>query len=424
MIARVRLLAFALLLGFLVVVLVVLGCRGGTMPAGTAMPPEAETNLIAYVTEEGQVVVMNPDGTSPVRISPEEGFFTWPLWSPDASQIGFSGAPIQDEVRSPLTLYVYYLDDERLQVVHMNDRQLGPILTGMPHYPIWSPDSKHLAFMAGATQGLTLFLVNPRTETEAEVLLRTAPLYASWSADSKHIIVHGGVEHFMVDIDETTTVRDLVPHDARYRVPAWWPLGQRLTFVTREGAGPRQLYLSDISGEERVVVDQLLGDVAFLWSPDGQSLAVSEGIGGFFFQNIRLFDADGVPKQIAIDDRVMAFFWSPDSTKLAYATMTDEPGTFRWNVLYADDGDTRELVDFTPSDDQLTLLAFFDQFAYSHSPWSPDSRALVFAGTLPGSSVTISHALRQHSQVFVLDVGPSPSVEAIADGVLAVWSPR
>ena len=120
----------------------------------------------------------------------------------------------------------------------------------------------------------------------------------------------------------------------------------------------------------------------------------------------------------------MAFFWSPDSTKLAYVTMTDEQGTFRWNLLYADDGDTRELLDFTPSDDQLTLLAFFDQFAYSHSPWSPDSKALVFAGTLPGSSVTISHALRQHSQVFVLDVGPSSSVEPIADGVLAVWSPR
>ena len=51
---------------------------------------------IAFVGLEGQIYIVDPDGSNPRRISPETGFFTWPKWSPDASRLLFSGV-VEDE---------------------------------------------------------------------------------------------------------------------------------------------------------------------------------------------------------------------------------------------------------------------------------------------------------------------------------------
>ena len=89
------------------------------------------------------------------------------------------------------------------------------------------------------------------------------------------------------------------------------------------------------------------------------------------------------------------------------------------------DGRRWPLVDFTPTQPQLTLFQFFDQFAYSHSMWSPDSRSLVFAGALDSSRATqASFGRQQAARIIVTQVEPSPDVVSIADGFLAVWSPR
>jgi hypothetical protein len=82
------------------------------------------------------------------------------------------------------------------------------------------------------------------------------------------------------------------------------------------------------------------------------------------------------------------------------------------------------LVDFTPSLEQLTMFQFFDQFGYSHSQWSPDSDALVFAGVLSGDGVSASLGTQQASQIFVVSTEPFSSAEPIAEGIVAVWSPR
>ena len=72
----------------------------------------------------------------------------------------------------------------------------------------------------------------------------------------------------------------------------------------------------------------------------------------------------------------------------------------------------------------MTIFQFFDQFAYSHSLWSPESNSLVFAGILSSEGVAASLNSQQAPQIFVVDAGPFPVAEPIADGILAVWSPR
>ena len=93
-------------------------------------------------------------------------------------------------------------------------------------------------------------------------------------------------------------------------------------------------------------------------------------------------------------------------------------------VLDLNDGDRWPLVDFIPSEPLATAFQFFDQFAYSHSPWSPDSGSLVFAGTLAGGATSASFGRQPEPGIFVVGVGTEPTVERVAGGVMAVWSPR
>ena len=403
----------------LIAIIAVLGAIGCASSNG-------DVNLIAYVNLEGQINTVSPDGSSTTRISPNTGFFTWPMWSPDARQIVFSGISLENNGRGFLALYLYRLGDDQPNIIYTNEPGMGPILRDMPHYPLWAPDSSRLTFMASAPQGLTLFLINPQADTAAVDVLRNAPLYAMWSADSLHMVVHGGVDHFLVDVEGEITLKDLGIRTASYRVPAWWPSGDRIVLISEGETDSRGLYILDVDSGRQRLLEQVPGEAAFLWSPNGKSLAVaqSELPGGLIYRGVKLVSLDGDRLPFEIQKDVLAFFWSPDSTKLAYVTLADSSGVLRWMVLNVVDGREWVLADFIPSGQQLTIVEFFDQFSYSHSPWSPDSDSLVFAGILSSEATSASSGRQPTSQIIVSNAGPIPSNEPIAEGFLAVWSPR
>ena len=422
-----RFYAFIVILAVFMAVIVLVGSNGGILSSIDALPPDTRVNLIAYVDLEGRIHIMRPDGVSdPDTISPKEGFFTWPVWSPDGTQIAFSGLPPGDSGPGPLTLYISQIAQNETRVIYTNDPGMGPILNGMPHYPIWSPDSSHLAFMASVSQGLTLFLDDISDDEDAIVVLRDSPLYASWSADSRYLMVHAGVDHFLVEVATGQSMAAFTSQGIGYRAPAWWPLDSSKVALLQSESGVQNLYIADVETGERTLIDEIPVNVAFLWSPDGSSLAVAKsGLQNDpIFQNVSIFSPNGVKKPIEVEGNILAYFWSPDSSKLTYIILTRNRGVLRVMMLDTNTGERWPLIDFAPSPDQSTIFQFFDQFAHSHSPWSPDSRSLVFAGRLQGDGISASLNRQTAPQIYVLDVGPNPSVSSIADGFLAFWAPR
>ena len=82
----------------------------------------------------------------------------------------------------------------------------------------------------------------------------------------------------------------------------------------------------------------------------------------------------------------------------------------------------RELLRFQPSSAVLTSLTFFDQYAYSHTPWSPDGTQLVAVGQPGPASERRNGESSSGTRVYVLDaVGDTPPRE-IAAGGMAFWS--
>ncbi len=99
-----RVYTLLVLLLVLVVTAVVLVMEGRSSSDGEALPA---VNRIAYATLERQIRTVQPDGSDAVTISPEDGSFAWPTWSPDGRTLVFSGVVSEGQGEPRIGLYSY-----------------------------------------------------------------------------------------------------------------------------------------------------------------------------------------------------------------------------------------------------------------------------------------------------------------------------
>ena len=198
---------------------------------------------------------------------------------------------------------------------------------------------------------------------------------------------------------------------------------------TDDGFG---VYTTEVDVGVPTLVSEVSAAAAFLWSPDGRLLAVTTPgqvltyapLALTVYPRVTLFREDGSRHPAQIEGSVVAFFWSPDSTKLAYVSLESPEGLMRWSVLDVVEETQWPLLEFTPSTQQFPVFRYFDQYAHSHSLWSPDSTSLVFAGRITAAGVGASDRQRPVNQIVVLATHRYSLPRIIANGVLGFWSPR
>ena len=403
-----------------------------------------EVNRIAIVGLDGQIYTIDTDGSHSRRISPETGVFTWPTWSPDARKLAFSGVNEDEGGNLRISLFVFSSASSKISELYVGEPGVvGLLAEEVVQYALWSPDSAKLAFVVLTSQGQSLFLDDPRDSVGPTLVLDQGPLWMSWSPDSQYLLVHRGADHFLVNTLEGIRVDDVGISASGYRVPAWRPPGAIVTLASEDGPGRYTILNAEVDRDGLGVQQPItsLREIgfpltpAFIWSPSGEVLALAGstlvvsylGLPIFVYRDLVLLFEGESAQEILIQDDVIAYFWSPDSSRLAYVSPSPIEGSLRWTVLNVVNGDRWPLVDFIPSRDQLTVFQFFDQYAYSHSLWSPDSRSLVFAGKLTNRATpafSTSEVARQGSHIIVVGTDPGPSTQTIADGILGFWSPR
>ena len=396
-------------------------------------------NLIAFVNADGEVMTMTPDGLQARMISPAvEGLFTWPTWSPDANTIVYSGV-VEDGGELQLNLYASDNSGTANRVLYASEPgEVGLLAQGVVHYPLWSPDGNHLAFIATTADGLSLFMDDLGDNPEAQRLLDDGPLWMSWSQDSSSLAVHRGVDHFLIGGEDLVTPQQLNIREIGYRVPALHPVDGSLTLRTQPGALNASVSSIRLDGPNVMSVTPLRrveGEAAFLWSPTGRHLAVAEATQYLMYRDTALRIYNGISvltvgesqDVIELELPVLAYFWSPDGTKIVLVTLSEKQTALSWALYDVESDERTRLVDFAPSAEQLTIFQFFDQYAYSHTVWSPDSSSIVFAGDLLTDSVTASlggHPGHSSFHIVVVDVEPVAEAHVITEGIMGFWSPR
>ena len=420
------------------------------------MPPTVESSpvsvdRIAYIGPYGDLFTVKPDGTEVRRLTggsssasaaggPDGSYlaqpldlsesWAWPTWSPDGTRLAVSRVQVTDNRSLRVSVHILDALVGRSRMVYENDTP-ALIADGAPHYLYWSPDGEYLSFLAATRQGLTLFIVNPDTAEGAIALERGAPLYYSWGGDSQSLLLHSreAVKLLRPPFAADTAYR--LVDAAGFRTPALSPDG-RLWAVAVSGNRGGTLYLGE--RDNPAAAPQAVLSVgpaaAFMWSPDGQHLAVADqpDANGRIFERLQVAAADGSVQDLAAEP-LLAFYWSPDGQRLAWVAVDAAEQVFVWKVAAIADLTTdagpiagRELFRFRPSGEVFTMLSFFDQYAYSHSPWSPDGTRLVTAGRTGAVAERRNGDAASGARVYVLDaVGDEPPQE-IAPGGLAVWS--
>lgn len=438
---------FTLRLAFLFMALGLLACQPPEsleQHSGSSEADKVSVDRITYVNSAGDVFTIKGDGSDrqqltggtqvssgPIGPFMSQGidfdsFHAWPTWSPDGTKLAVSRVRASGAQGAEVTIQLLDSVTGRTKTVYDSDFP-GLVADGSPHYLYWSPDSRNLSFLASTPNGLTLSVTDTETDNPHIGVERGAPLYYSWSGDGNSLAVHIGEEIKLFRTLSEPVSGEVLSTARGFRVPAFSPDGQWLAYVNQTEAGSALFVVRVDDLDHPTQLTEVGAFSAFMWSPTGEELAVADqpDSNTVAFERLRVVSAGSGEESTVAEETLLAFYWSPDGRRIAWVSLEREQQTFEWKVASIGPGavgGSRSLFNFHPSRDVFTMLSFFDQYAYSHSPWSPDSSHLVVAGTKRMPFERRNGHTPTGARVFVLDIETDIPPQDISEGTLAFWS--
>lgn len=382
---------------------------------------QASNNRLLVQGLDGNLFTINPDGTTRFALTIDASPSGLPVrtygqatWSASGERIGWT--------RVEQTA-------DGLQSALITSRADGSERTEVetpyaPFYLYWSPGENKLAYLSNwlSEQGQTiaLRLVDLDRGGDKAVTLGTGqPLYFSWSPTGKQMITHVANQRVALLTVANGDVKVLTDAPSNFAAPQWTTANNQLLFVTNQENIP-QLVLTDVNGENAQFVTNLSRNdaISFSLNSTGTHLAyieTSAQIGFNAFGPLFLYDLQTEKFTQLSDGPVLAFFWSPNGQALFFLSAEAEPGRAWLRVNVWDGTAVQQYERFIPSTIYLRdYLRFADQYMQSLRFWSPDSRALVYAGL----SEDGTHG------IWIQPIQADAPAQWVVDGTFATWSPQ
>ena len=423
--------------------------RGAQMTQSSLLERfERRSGLIAFIALDGNVATIDQTGGRLTQLTDDagsrEGVRRWyasPTWSARGRRLAFARF---DQFRDGSVSGAVLATDTATgnpQAVWEDDG-LAPV------YLYWSPDGRWISVLsqrtggqagaADAQEGMELGLVDAAGRLSYKPLDTGLPLYWAWDPGNRFMLAHvgGGVTSggrlTLLDIGAGTQKRNFNVRPTRFQSPAVSPDGRRMLYVD-SGSGAAQLVLRDIEGPGLDVLKPVSGSAFFSFSRDGRRVAVMESASPQLSADgtLRVLEPRRPERAVELDDpSVIAFFWAPDSRRIAYlipVRPTDQalevepdfaadPEQFyvHLRVMHARSGDSWAVATFPITSGSLNGLRFFDQYARSGSIWSPDGNWLVFSAVARGG----------FPGIFLGSASGNLKPRFVTRGDLGVWSVR
>lgn len=429
-------------------------------------------NRITFVDLVGQLCTIAPDGSDLRRLTESDRFFQFPAWSPDNSQIAAIGSTRRDGAIFVLHDEEREDDPERTEAVLYRSRDESPIyLYWSPSGESISFIATHAELDLGLrllphTQRVSNAGRQVDSAAESEPIVVGSPCFWAWEPDGQALLTHVGfaserarlLRAVLYDKEQTLRATGVTP--GYFQTPALSPDGASWAYAELDEEGVTSQLVVESVGSKSLIAEHA-GVVAFAWAPtntnkDGEQLAFMHPDGHMqsFYGSIRLWQRGGAVRQLT-DDAAFAFFWSPDARWLAYFTLPSTGRRVRVNAsanghatytngstpqsspIDISTGPSTDIpVDVTTGEPQIELrvveiasgashvlsrftptaifvdqfLPFFDQYARSHSLWSPDSRALV-----------VPQLTDEGERLYIIEInGDAP--RPLIDGLMPCWS--
>jgi TolB protein len=404
---------------------------------GRLGPPAKPLPRVALVDPEGALAIVDGQGSSRVVHAPADTSFTFPAWSPDGTRV----AAVASTPGSAAVELFQGAGDARANPVVLYESA-----DQAPFYLYWTPDGRAVTFLTVEGDSIALRSVPADGSASATVLRQGAPMYWAWESPER-MLVHTGddADAFLgqVGLDgKTVTTVDGAP--GRFRAPAASADGRYEAYAVGRPDGTEALVVAAADGSSRHEIP-VFGPSAFAFGPSGSSLAfigptADDRPAPLPLATLRLVDAaTGDVRALPVDEAI-AFFWSPDGSRIAALGVPpagpSDAATARLASTLPGAGRDQVGVDApgidvglafvdvatgTATPEQVVslsplfinqVLPYFDQYALSHRVWAPDGGSIL----LPVVDDDGTDVLQ------VLPADGSPG-RVLAPGSMGFWSP-
>ena len=280
----------------------------------------------------GEIFMMNDDGSNQTRLTVHSAVDLSPSWSPDGSMMAFQSD--RDN-----------LEDGRSDIYLMNeDGSNIRRLTTNPAFdegPAWSPDGTRIAFVSTRddpdNNRRQLYVMNADGSGQTRLTFGSTVDGLSWSPDSSQIAFTSytgtdtGSDIFVISAGGGL-VRRLTTDPNYEGSPAWSPDGGQIAFMFYR-AGPGQhsdLYVMNADGSDRRNLTDTpnISETGPAWSPDGSAIAfvITPDFGSSDIY-VMYPDGSGQTRLTSSPELDAGSAWQPNPS--APPCLLTEPGTER-----------------------------------------------------------------------------------------------
>mmetsp|Transcript_18513 Transcript_18513/g.23942 ORF Transcript_18513/g.23942 Transcript_18513/m.23942 type:complete len:554 (+) Transcript_18513:67-1728(+) len=384
---------------------------------------------------DGQDVRFLFDQDTLARLT-ESGQLQQPTWSPDGEKIAFTTMRINRGAIEEARLVVY---SESLKREIYNTPFKNP-----PFYMQWSRDNRVVTFLSQGEDGNVQMVAvdsdarNDPNTRGAVIVDKGTPLFFSTTKgpSPSRYLIHNGSKRTVTRMDATTGESSLIclTSGSMFMAPSAHTRGGQDGVVVVEKGHLTSIHAD---GRENPTSKRLVpvkGFSTFIVSPDEQKIALMQQdlITGFYSISMVSANDDALDpeskavvenRELPMDNICLAFFWSPDSKKLltlatnfskdelALARNSLKQGynlKCRWTVYDTETGETKPYAEFVPRSFYIKVyLPFFDQYAQSYTPWSPDSQQFAYVS---------------NEGCFVQDIDEEDPWSIASQAEIATWS--